>query len=247
MPKLHVILKKEEIDKEKIAGKVAVVLDVLLATSTITAALYYGAKEVIPALNEQEARDYARRLEEETYCLVGEFNGKTIEGFMDPNPGALKDKVSGKTVILSTTNGTVAINKSRNAKQLYAASILNGKAVADRILFSHHETVIIICSGSSDQLSLEDFYGAGYLLDCLLREEDRDWELTDASKAALYFYKSQEDQSYEILKASRVGKMLTELGFEEELKFTASQNRIPIIPVVKGSSIRVEEYFFHKE
>jgi 2-phosphosulfolactate phosphatase len=242
MPKLHVILKKEEIDEEKIADKVAVVLDVLLATSTITAGLYYGAKEVIPAVNEQEARDYAKGLAEENFCLVGEFNGKTIEGFLDPNPSALKDKVPGKSLILSTTNGTVAIQKAKNAKKLYAASFLNGKAVADKISSSHNETVLIICSGSSNQFSLEDFYGAGYLLNCLHKANGGGvWELTDSSKAALYFYQSQAQRSTEILKASRVGKMLVEYGFEHELEFAASQDRLPIVPVVKGQSIVIEE------
>jgi 2-phosphosulfolactate phosphatase len=242
MPKLHVILKKEEIDEEKISGKVAVVLDVLLATSTITAGLYYGAREVIPALNEQEAREYAKGMEKENYCLVGEFNGKTIEGFLDPNPSALKDKVSGKSLILSTTNGTVAIQKAKNAKKLYVASILNGKAVADKILSSQNETVLIICSGSSNQFSLEDFYGAGYLLDCLQTDNrGREWELTDASKTALYFYQSHAERSNELLKAFRVGQMLVKYGFEHELEFAASQDRLPIIPVVLGHSILMEE------
>src|SRR6478752_2006561 len=129
--KVHVILKKEELLAKKLEGKTVVIFDVLLATSTIAAALQQGAIEVIPVKNEEEARKKAETYKPDEIALVGEYRGKTIEFFFDPNPSTLKEHVQNKAVILSTTNGTVAIHNAEKAKHVYAASLLNGEAVTD--------------------------------------------------------------------------------------------------------------------
>lgn len=67
------------------------------------------------SLNEAVANEEAKEREKEIYLLVGEYGGETIKGFLPPNPLFLQEKVKGKTVILSSTNETVAINKSANA------------------------------------------------------------------------------------------------------------------------------------
>ncbi|AQQ51973.1 2-phosphosulfolactate phosphatase [Planococcus lenghuensis] len=241
MPKLHVLLKKEELEETKLQdGKIAVVFDVLLATSTIVSCLHYGAKEVIPVMDGDEARKAAERLKADSFCLTGEFNGATIEGFLDPNPLQLQKTVGGKTVVLSTTNGTVAIRNSATAARTYIASLLNGQAAAELIAKRHkNETVIAVCSGSGGEFCLEDFYGAGYFIDCLLEESDT-WELTDAAQAALLFYQSRKQEAAEILKASRVGKMLLRNEWEEEIEFAANRGIIPTVPEFKGNTIASE-------
>jgi 2-phosphosulfolactate phosphatase len=239
MPKLHLLMKKEEIDSTKMKdNKVAVVLDVLLATSTITAGLHFGAKEVIPVLNGEDAKKVAEKRHEETYVLVGEYEGKTIEGFLDPNPLQLKEYLEGKTMILSTTNGTVAINKAADAKRVYICSILNGEAVADTINREvQEETVIVICSGSGGEFCLEDFYGAGYFLDSLMKSEDKTWKLSDAAQTALLFYKGLSEKSNEVLLSSRVGKLFAKYGYEEEVGFVGNHGSISIVPYLLDGRI----------
>lgn len=84
MRKIHLLLKKEEIDEQKISeNKVAVVFDILLATSTITSALEFGAKQVIPVLNGTDAEKIASTMNGEDCVLVGEYQGKTIDGFLN--------------------------------------------------------------------------------------------------------------------------------------------------------------------
>ena len=73
MAKIHVLLKKEELDSERLPGKVVVVLDVLFATSSIVAALAHGAVEVVPALNGEAALQEAARRPEGSYVLSGEL------------------------------------------------------------------------------------------------------------------------------------------------------------------------------
>lgn len=232
MVKIHLLLKKEEIDAETLVGnqKVAVVLDVLLATSTIVASLSSGAKKIIPVLNQEEAFEKVRHLDKESYCLVGEERGEAIAGFLEPNPLELSKQVNGKTVILSTTNGTVAICKAAQAKKVYIASLLNGRAVSEKIAAMHKtDTIIVICSGSHNKFCIEDFYGAGYFIDELVSIFDG-WELTDAAKAALYFYQSKKEQSEEVLASSKVGQMLINLGFQEEIAYISQLGVLPIVP-----------------
>lgn len=248
MAKLHLLLKKEEINQDKMSGnKIAVVFDVLLATSTITAGLYYGAKEVIPVLNGEEARKETFGRESSSFLLVGEYEGKTIEGFLDPNPVQLKEKVRGKTMILSTTNGTVAINNSANAEEVYVCSLLNANAVAEHISKLHSDkTVVVVCSGSSDKFCLEDFFGAGYFLDCLLTQENVSYDLTDSALAALTFYRGSRGKEVELLEATRVGRMISKLGFQKELEFDADKDSLPIVPVLKNrkSIVKGDDYGF---
>lgn len=238
MGKCHLLMRKEEIDEKQLSGKVAVVFDVLLATSTITAALYDGAKEVIPVLNEEEAHTIAKDKDNGSYLLVGEYEGRTIKGFYGPSPVQLKGNVAGKSMILSTTNGTVAVRKSASAKKVYLSSLLNGKAVAEKVAKDHHnETIIIICSGSSGLFCTEDFYGAGYFLDCLLKETEEDWDLTDAAHVAQQFYEAKSHQCETVLEQSRVGQMLTRFGFTEEIRFIAQRGIFPIVPYFNGEAI----------
>ncbi|MDF0725420.1 2-phosphosulfolactate phosphatase [Cytobacillus sp. S13-E01] len=241
MPKLHLLMKKEEIDEEKMKdNKIAVVFDVLLATSTITSGLYFGAKEVIPVLNGEAAKKEAEGRIRDSYALVGEYEGVTIEGFLDPNPLKLKEHIKDKTMILSTTNGTVAINKASEAKKVYICSLLNGSAVADTINRLHKdETLVVICSGSGGEFCIEDFYGAGYFLDCLLNNADNQWNLTDAALSALLFYRGNHQKSDEVLLTSRVGQMLSKYGFEEEVQFVGKHGFLPIVPYLSKGKVVV--------
>lgn len=239
--KVHLLFKKEEIDQAQMDDrKVAVVFDVLLATSTITACLDFGAKQVLPVMNEREALQEADRFTKEEAVLVGEYNGVTIDGFLDPAPLTLEKHVNGKTVILSTTNGTVAIRKATAAKEVYAASILNGEAVSKTITEQHSdETIMVVCSGSKDRFCLEDFYGAGYFINQLVSIADQSIELTDSATAAKLFYENTKSQN--VLRRSRVGKMLERYGADEELEFINQEGMLPVVPyLTDGKVIRTE-------
>ena len=236
MAKIHVVLKKEDIKEEKVAGNIAIVLDVLLATSTITACLHHGARGVLPVINGEKALELKANHPDDP-LLVGEYEGKTIDGFLLPTPLSLKEAVKDKMVILSTTNGTVAIHRALTAKKTYIASLLNGEAVCELVKKEHSkESIIIICSGSSGEFNLEDFYGAGYLLDLL---QEGNWELTDAARAALLFYQAYRSQSNTILKSSHVGQVLECYGYVEELTFVSEKGTLPVVPYVNEEQIVV--------
>jgi 2-phosphosulfolactate phosphatase len=234
MRKIHLLLKKEEIDEQKISeNKVAVIFDILLATSTIASALEFGAKQVIPVLDGTEATHMASKMSGEDCVLVGEYQGKTIDGFLSPNPLELRDKLKDKTVILSTTNGTVAIKRSSQAKTVYAASILNSQSVVDH-LFEHHqndETIVLVCAGSSGEFNVEDFYGAGYFIDCLFKNTTSELELTDSAFAAHQFFKGN-NKNEKILRQSRIGTKLAKYGFDKEIEFVSQGSILTNVPIL---------------
>lgn len=238
MGKIHVLLKKEELNEQRLDQKIAVILDVLLATSTIAAVLEAGAEAVIPVLNAEEAKQKAMNFEKESFIVAGEYEGRTIAGFHPPYPTELKQKATGKIVILSTTNGTVAIRKATRAKQIYTVSLLNTAAVSKQISENcEKNTIIIVCSGSSGEFNVEDFYGAGCLIESLISQDGHHFELTDAAYAAHRFYQSYASLGEQLLKDSRIGKKLIEHGRDKELAYVAKKDLYSVVPFIKAGRI----------
>lgn len=240
MTSVHVVFRKEDIDEAALGnGKVAVVFDILLATSTITAALSFGAASVIPVRSAHEAKAQANLLPNGNYELVGEYEGKTIDGFHPPAPLFLQRFCLGKTLILSTTNGTVAICKAVDANHLYVGSLLNGRALAEYICRHHSsETVVAICSGSSGRFCLEDFYGAGYFISCLLQCGVSERGLSDAAMAALLFYEKYHTESAgkTVIASSRVGRWMMAHGLEADINYINRQGVLSVIPVLQKTT-----------
>jgi 2-phosphosulfolactate phosphatase len=234
--KVHVLTKKEELDSVRVPGKVVIVLDILFATTTMVTALAHGAKEVIPVLDEAAARTQAQGLEKGLYVLAGELYAETLPGFAHPAPLALLEHgIEGKTLIYSTTNGTVAMMQPARAARVYCGALLNARALAAHILARHpRETVLIVCSGSGNNFNFEDFYGAGYFVECFL-EQERD--LSDAAKAALALYRHA--KAPEALLDCRVGRMMAARGLAREVEFACRRDAFPVVPVLEEGRLRL--------
>lgn len=235
--KIHVLLKKEELDSQRLPGKTVVVLDILFATSSIVAAMAHGAAEVMPTLDGAAAQAEAARHPAGTCVLSGELNADTLPGFVHPTPLALlAENLQGKTLVYSTTNGTVAVNKAREADHVYAAALLNGEAVVKHIAQQHaDETVLIVCSGSADNFNLEDFYGAGYLVSLFARQ-GQEHEFTDAALAAMLLH--EKGEAGECLRRARVGRMMLERRLDREVDFAAQKNLYTVVPKLDGNRLR---------
>lgn len=243
MGTIDLLLKKEEINDDLMKNQVAVVFDILLATSTASSMFYHGAKEVIPVLDGEEALKKAEEQTTDDYILVGEYLGRTIEGFHEPIPTLLKHKVKDKRVIFSTTNGTVALKNSWAADAVYAASMLNEEVLANYLISKYGaNNFMLVCSGSSNAFNLEDLYGAGSFIENLIRSGDQHgitWNMSDAAIAALHFYKGNEKNGEALLKSSRVGYNLVQKGFGDEVTYIMQKNSCPVIPKLNGESLLV--------
>ncbi len=213
-------------------------LDVLFATSTMVAALAAGATDVVPMLDGAAARAAAARERAGAFVLAGELNTITLEGFAPPTPVALIEHgVAGRRLIYSTTNGTVAFHACSGAPDVYAGALLNGEAVVERVLAEHPQrTVLIVCSGSAGNFNLEDFYGAGYLVDLLARRLGDGVDVSDAGLAARALYRS--GPPAETLLGCRVGRMMIERGLEREVRYAARLSVADVVPRYDGGILR---------
>ena len=234
--KVHVLTKKEELDSVRVPGKVVIVLDILFATTTMVTALAHGATEVIPVLDEAAARQRAQGLPENSFVLSGELYAETLPGFAHPAPLALlKHGVEGKRVIYSTTNGTVAMMQPARASRVYCGALLNARALVAHVVARHpRETVLIVCSGSGNNFNFEDFYGAGYFVECLAPHVG---DLSDAAKAALALYRHA--KAPDALLDCRVGRMMAERGLAHEVEFACKLDAFPVIPVLEQDRLRL--------
>ena len=237
--RIHVLTRKEELDAERARSKVIVVLDILFATTTIVAALAEGAAEVLPVANEAAARVAGAGLEPGSYVLSGELYADTLPGFAPPAPLALlQHGVRGKTLVYSTTNGTLAVLESAGARRVYCGSLLNANAVAKHIAAEHAgDTVLVLCAGSGGNFNLEDFFGAGCLVDRLTTALGADADLSDSARAALALYRGM--RASQALMECRVGRMMARRGLAHEVDFACRLDAYPIVPRLDGGRLRV--------
>ncbi|MDN4073131.1 2-phosphosulfolactate phosphatase [Fictibacillus terranigra] len=248
--KVHLLLKKEEILPEKMAenSKVAVVLDVLLATTAIVSALYQGAKGVIPVKDHNEARELSKMYQKGGCILAGELHAKPITGFLYPSPLLLSGQVQGKTLILSTTNGTVALRNTEGAQKVYISSLLNNKETA-KALLKHQQgsTIVIICSGNSGEVSLEDVYGAGHLITSLIELADVSLQLSDAARTAYYLYKGNQQMGRELLESSYVGHLFARHGLYSDLQYASTEDAAPVVAVLEDGKATIARDHMQKQ
>ena len=234
--KLHVLTKKEELEAVRVPGKVVIVLDILFATTTMVTALAHGATDVLPVLDEVTARAQARELPADSFVLSGELYAETLPGFAHPAPlSLLEHGVKGKTVIYSTTNGTVAMAQCAGAARVYCGALLNARALVKHVVAHHpRETVLIVCSGSGNNFNFEDFYGAGYFVECFAAHER---DLSDAAKAALALYRHA--KAPQALLDCRVGRMMVSRGLAREVEFACRRDAFPIVPALEDRRVRL--------
>ncbi|MEO8166214.1 MAG: 2-phosphosulfolactate phosphatase [Betaproteobacteria bacterium] len=237
--KVHVIYRKEDLDHERLEGKVAIVLDVLFATSTIIAALSSGATEVIPTLDEAGARAEAQKHPKGSYILAGELYAETLPGFASPTPLALMEEdIAGRKLIYSTTNGTVALRQCASADHVYAGALVNGEAVVKLVLDKHPgKTILVVCSGSMGMVNLEDLYGAGYMVDLLSRVLDENSDFSDAAMAARSLFRSED--AADCLLRARVGRMMIERNLAHEVHYAAGLSTLQAVPELRDGRLLV--------
>ena len=226
------------------SGKAAVVIDVLRATSVITTALENGAREVVPVKTVEEAQSLFAASDAATTLRGGERNALKIEGFeLGNSPLEYKKKtVEGKTVILTTTNGTNAINNVKGANEVVLACFRNAAAVAEYLMRlpnppapfqggSHgSRDVVIVCSGTEGRFSLDDGLCAGMLIELL--KHHTEVETDDLGILLHRFYNESKNNLFGALSGCYHLKRLFTLGFYDDIKFCLETNCVTTVPLV---------------
>ena len=232
--KVDIIISAGDIKKEKIENKTVVVIDILRATSVITTAMNNGCKGVIPVLTVKEAAEIVRNSKEE-FVLGGERNALRIEGFHYSNSPLeyTRETIEGKTLVMTTSNGTKAITRCESANNILIGAMVNAKATARRILELNND-VVIVNAGTGGEFSIDDFLCSGYIIHCVLNGVQA--ELSDIAITSHYIYKNNED-IHSFIKYASHYKRITELGLEADLEYCCRKDIIDCVPEYRDGII----------
>jgi 2-phosphosulfolactate phosphatase len=214
------------------SNAIVVVIDIFRATSSICYGIDNGAEAIIPVASVEECKSY----ESKGYLLAAERDGKVVDGFDFGNsPFAYaEDKVNGKTIVLTTTNGTHAIDESKKtAYQVIIGSFLNLTAVCN-YLKTQDKDVFLLCAGWKNKFNLEDTLFAGAIVYQL---KDEDYFLDDASIAAHDLYQLAKDDLSAYTSKTSHSERLKKLGIEEDIKFCLNVDITSTIPVLKNGRL----------
>ena len=221
-------------------SQVAVVIDVLRATTTISWALTNGADSIQVFADLELLKEKADLWDSDRKLMLGERGGKKIEGFdLGNSPlSVTKDLVIGKRLFMSTTNGTKSLQRVQNVEFLFSMALTNRKAVAERIITLNKSEILILGSGWEGSYSLEDSLAAGALADYLIKNSDSKVNIVnDELNAALALWHYWKGDILKCLKIATHGKRLTSIGnYDDDFKCCAQLDCLNIVPsqVEKG-------------
>jgi 2-phosphosulfolactate phosphatase len=241
--KIALFLTSVPVDKAELEGRTAVVIDVLRATTSICAALQAGARGVIPTAGPGEAVDMRTKLGADMVVLAGERNGVKIENFdLGNSPAEFSEEVvGGKLVIMTTTNGTLALRRAAGSRQLLAASLVNVSSVADAIALEPHD-LVMVCSGREGHFSIEDTICGGMIINQLAAVHKLDVELNDAGSLALLLYRTNKSAIRQAIAQGEHGRFLASIGFGRDVETATEVDSMPILPVLRdGRLVRFDE------
>ena len=227
-------------------------IDVLRATTTIVYALAAGAREIVPCLEVADARAMAAQFPAGEALLGGERKGLAIEGFdLGNSPDEYEtERVGGKTIIFTTSNGTRAMAHAREADEILLAAFVNASAVARRLFDKEH--VAIVCAGTNGRIGHDDTLLAGLLVERLGRAgamayrqnsqamtARETWLHSFALPQALGAEPLGPEQLAAQLRTSQGGHNLIGLGLEEDILAAAQLDRFDIVPRLDPKTLRI--------
>src|SRR5690625_3629544 len=202
---------------------VAVVIDVLRMTTTATQLFSRGLDRLAVVASVDGARKPAA---ENSALLLGERGGLPLPGFDFGNsPLEHRDSdLSGKTAVISTTNGSRAVEAAAAARHVLLGAIVNARSTARRAVSLADGKVTLICSGTDGLASFEDVLGAGLICECLLEEQPAA-EVSDAARVCLQVLRAPDSG----IRLARHADTLLQLGFGDDLDFAAARDSLPLV------------------
>jgi 2-phosphosulfolactate phosphatase len=220
---------------DAVRGAHVAVGDVLRATTTIATALAHGAAGVIPVAEPGDAIALANRLGRDRVLLCGERHSVRIDGFdLDNSPASFTtEAVAGKTLLITTTNGTRALRAVATAASVRTAALVNRAVAADALAREHADgEIVIVCAGDANGFALEDAIGAGALVDALLRLVP-DAELRDGARAAALLYRSVAGRLADAIASADHAQSLAEKGFTNDVARCAELDVLDVVPTLR--------------
>jgi 2-phosphosulfolactate phosphatase len=230
---LNVCLSPALIPLYRVEDYTVVIIDIFRATSSICYGIENGAEAIIPVSQVEECAAYREKGLD--YLLAAERDGKVVEGFDFGNSpfSYTTEKVAGKTVVLTTTNGTHALHLSRSAKQIVIGSFLNLSALCNW-LKKQDENILLVCAGWKNNFNLEDTLFAGAVIEQLKAFE---FKLDDAAIASNDLFQLGKEDINQYLKKTSHSERLKQLGIEKDIEFCLQVDLTTAIPVLDGDRL----------
>ena len=239
--RLDVHLTPGELSPADIVDRTVVVIDVLRASTSIVQALAEGAKSIYPVASIEEALRLANTFGRDDVLLCGERKCLPIEGFdLGNSPGEFtRDRVQGKTLVMSTTNGTSVMSLTGGAERVMIGSLLNLQAVVDELAGGDAEPVLV-CAGRDRHFALEDAASAGLIASRLMDARPGEWTLGDGALAALALAR-EFPPDVALFRRTASGRSVEAAGMTADLEFCARMDRHDVVPILHERTITLRQ------
>jgi 2-phosphosulfolactate phosphatase len=237
--RIDVCFTPAEIAGSELAGRTAVVVDVLRATSTIVEALANGARSVFPVATMEDALRLAQNLGRDTVVLCGERGCLPIPGFDLGNSPAefTAERIGDHQLVMTTTNGTGALLAAAPAAEVWVGAFLNLGAVAAAVAGAERD-VVVVAAGRERRFALEDALFAGALVRAVEAQGQRP-ELNDSAVAARLLATGNEGRLEQRFRMTAAGRQLMETGHEADLCLCADVDRHGVVPTFRDRKVTV--------
>ncbi len=236
---LDVALLPGHVEPDALSGRTVVVVDVLRATTTIVHSLHNGGEQVLPQPSVESA--FAAHTAFPGDSLIGgERGGKIVNGFHNGNSPIeyTPEVIAGKTLILATTNGTVAMERCRSADRVFIGAMVNLGAVAKVV--ENEPLVTVVCSGTDRFVTSEDVIFAGAMMERIIENRTASGkpvgQLTDIATIALGHWQTTKravengTPLAEFFRNARGGINLVKIGRNPDIEFAAQIDSLPVVP-----------------
>ncbi|GAC1416213.1 MAG: 2-phosphosulfolactate phosphatase family protein [Gemmatimonadaceae bacterium] len=238
--RLDVFFTPNQVKPADTAARLVVIVDVLRASTTVATALGNGAKTVIPLEGADEVIFRSMEFARSQILLAGEQKMHPITGFdLGNSPQAFtQPTVEGKTILITTTNGTRTLLGVQGARDIVIASYVNFTAVLAmmKVAASSNTAIAIICAGEEGSFTLEDAACAGRYVRAIPKRGDS-IQSNDAATASVVIERKYGDNIAKVFKESSHGQALESAGFGDDLAAAAEVDSYPVVPIYQDRQI----------
>ncbi len=234
MKTIDVCLSPELMHLYDVRDKTVVVVDILRATSCMVTAFAHGVKSITPMANLEDCR----KMSDKGFITSGERNGEKVDGFDKGNSPFeyMNEDIRGNDIAFTTTNGTLAIEKSKHAKELIIGSFLNHSAVTNHLRKTQN-SILILCAGWKGRVNLEDTLFAGAVIEQMRGVATPD---DDAPLASFHLYQKAKNNLVGFLNESSHVKRLNRLNIREDIEFCLTPDQYKVVPTLVNGRLVLE-------
>jgi 2-phosphosulfolactate phosphatase len=233
MKTIDVCLSPDLMHLYDVRDKTVVIIDILRATSCMTTAFAHGIDSITPFAKLEDC--IAMRAK--GYFTAGERDGKKVDGFdLGNSPFEyMEEKLKGKKIAFTTTNGTQAIAKAIEAREIIIGSFLNLSAITSHLLESNNK-VLLVCAGWKGKVNLEDTLFAGAVVDKVKDHIEPD---CDAPLAAQHLYSMAKNDMVSFLGNASHVKRLAKLNIHKDIEFCMTPDQYTVVPILHDGVLKI--------